>query len=46
MIFGPAFCVGDDALENFEHFIRADEEAGFFLDFAFEGVFDFFAGFD
>lgn len=46
MIFGSAFCVGDDALENFEHFFGADDQAGFFQDFAFECVLDFFTGFD
>jgi hypothetical protein len=46
MIFGAAFGVGHDALEDFEQFLRAYDEAGFFEDLTLEGFFDFFAGFD
>ena len=30
VVIGPAFGVEHDALENFEHFLRPDDQAGFF----------------
>ncbi len=46
MVFGTAFWVEDNSLENLEHFFRAHEEAGFFQDLSAERVCDSLAGFD
>ncbi len=46
MIFGAALGVEHDALEDFEHFLWPDNQAGLFQHFPFEGVLDFFTGFD
>ena len=46
MIFRAAFRIEHDALEDFEYFFRADNQAGLFENLAPQGVFDFFAGFD
>ena len=46
MIFGFAGIVAHDALEDFEDASRFDDEAGFFKDFAADGVLEFLADFD
>jgi len=46
VIFGLTFCIRHDAFEDFEKFLGADDQAGFFLDFALQRFFDFLTGFD
>jgi hypothetical protein len=38
MVFHPAFGIAHDALEDFHYFEQFDREAGFFQDFAADGL--------